>query len=442
MVVDIHKVITSNPITKGIMSPWGSNSKANSIRGKLFNKYTGPGNNLSKQVKFDPQTGKIIQIYDQPSSSNDRCSMYHDIAYTIAQNTGVNNRDIKNKKLQADEKWLQCFKPRSPWDIAAYTAIKSKKTLGLGVENHNKILSEELHKTKRKNYTRRRIIVNHIDEIFAADLVEMQKFAKLNRGYRYLITCIDIFSKFAWVIPLKDKKGITIKNALQKIFNKRKPKFLWTDKGKEFYNKQVQDLLNENNIKLYSTNNSEIKSAVVERFNRTFKNMMYKKFTENNNTIFYNILDELVNNYNNKYHSTIKMTPIEGSKKINEKKLKNIYNFEKTKKLGKFKIGDRVRISLEKNIFEKGYETNWTQEIFVIYDIKYSNVPYYYLKDLNNEKLQGTFYEQELQKTKQDDLYTIEKILKTDKDKIYVKWRGYDNSFNSWINKNMVTKYL
>ena len=120
--------------------------------------------------------------------------------------------------------------------------------------------------------------------------------------------------------------------------------------------------------------------------------MMYKKFTENNNTIFYNILDELVNNYNNKYHSTIKMSPIEGSKKINEKKIKNIYNFEKTKKPGKFKINDRVRISLEKNIFEKGYETNWTEEIFVIYDIKYSNVPYYYLKDLNNEKLQGTFY--------------------------------------------------
>ena len=105
MVVDIHKVITSNPITKGIMSPWGCNSKANSIRGKLFNKYTGPGNDPSKQVKFNPQTGKIIQIYDQPSSSNDRCSMYHDIAYTIAQNTGINNKDVKNKKLQADEKW-------------------------------------------------------------------------------------------------------------------------------------------------------------------------------------------------------------------------------------------------------------------------------------------------------------------------------------------------
>ena len=115
---------------------------------------------------------------------------------------------------------------------------------------------------KEKNYPRRRIIVNNKDEIFAADLVEMQKFANLNKGYRYLLTCIDIFSKFAWVIPLKDKKGINVKNALEKIFIERKPKFLWTDKGKEFYNKQVQDLLNENNIRLYSTNNSEIKSSI------------------------------------------------------------------------------------------------------------------------------------------------------------------------------------
>ena len=242
--------------------------------------------------------------------------MFHDIKYTVAENIGKDSKDIKSKKLEADKEWLNCFKPRSPWDIAAYAAIKGKKTLGLGVENDNKILSEELHKPKRKNYIRRKIIVNHIDEIFAADLAEMQKFSKINKGYRYLLTYIDIFSKHAFAIPLKDKKGITIKNALEKIFIKRKPKFLWTDNGKEYYNNQVNDLLEKNNIKLCSTYNSEIKSSVIERFNRAFKNMMYKKFTENNNTIFYNIIDKLVNEYNNKYHRTIKMTPVEASKKL------------------------------------------------------------------------------------------------------------------------------
>ena len=425
MTIDIHKAIGKLPIIpkKGFVLPNMN--------------YCGAYNPLDKQLIYD-KNGNILRYMQKPSGKTDAICAQHDVDYSLAKN-------LKDKHI-ADKKMIKAIN-ELPYNQQQYgtflvkNIIRSKRKLGLGMENHNKILSEELHKAKRKNYPRRRIIVNHIDEIFAADLVEMQKFAKLNKGYRYLLTCIDIFSKYSWVIPLKDKKGITIKNALEKIFNKRKPKFLWTDKGKEFYNKQVQDLLNDNNIKLYSTNNSEIKSAVVERFNRTFKNMMYKKFTENNNTIFYNILDELVNNYNDKYHSTIRMSPIEGSKKINENKIKNIYNFEKTKKLGKFKIGDKVRISLEKNFFKKSYETNWTEEIFVIYDIKYSNVPYYYLKDLNNEKLDGTFY-QELQKTKQDDLYTIEKILKTDKDKIFVKWKGYSSDFNSWINKNMVTKYL
>ena len=426
MTIDIHKAIGKLPIIpkRGFVLP--------------NMHYCGAYNPLNEQLIYD-KNGNILKYIQNPTGKTDEICSQHDVDYTLSKN-------LKDKHI-ADEKMLKAinelpYKDQQYGTFLVKNIIRSKRKLGLGVENHNKILSEELHKSKRKNYPRRKIIVNHIDEIFAADLVEMQKFAKLNRGYRYLLTCIDIFSKFAWVIPLKDKKGITIKNALQKIFKERKPKFLWTDNGKEFYNKQVETLLNENNIKLYSTNNSEIKSAVIERFNRTFKNMMYKKFTENNNTIFYNILDELVNNYNNKYHSTIKMSPIEGSKKVNENKIKNIYNFEKTKKPGKFKIGDRVRISLEKNIFEKGYETNWTQEIFVIYDIKYSNVPYYYLKDLNNVKLDGTFYQEELQKTKQDNLYTIEKILKTNKDKIYVKWSGYDNSFNSWINKNNVTKYL
>ena len=118
------------PITKNLMKPWGSNASPNSLRGMLFNRYTGPGNNLLDQVSINPLTGQIYRIKDHPSSKNDRCSMLHDIAYTVAQNTGINNKDIKNKKLQADEKWLKCFKVKTPYDLAAYSAIKSKKVLG------------------------------------------------------------------------------------------------------------------------------------------------------------------------------------------------------------------------------------------------------------------------------------------------------------------------
>ena len=129
MAIDIHKMIIENPITKNLMKPWGSNSTANSLRGKLFNRYKGLGNDIKKQVDFNEYTGKIYKIYDQPSSKNDECSMRHNIKYTVAENIGRDPKDIKNRKLKADKEWLDCFKPRTPYDMLAYSAIKSKKLL-------------------------------------------------------------------------------------------------------------------------------------------------------------------------------------------------------------------------------------------------------------------------------------------------------------------------
>ena len=298
MVVDIHSLLEKKPVTKAMLKP-------------IFGyKYLGPYNGpLEKQMLYDKKNSDIYKYHDKPKNVLDKIASRHDICYELKPK----NKDLCDRIIVKEINNIP-FKEK-PWGtFAIKQIINTKQNLGLGIEN-NKILSEELYKPKRKNYPRRKIIVNHIDEIFAADLVEMLKFAKLNKGYRFLLTCADVFSKYSWVIPLKDKKGINVKNALEKIFIQRSPKFLRTDRGKEFYNKQVQDLLNGNDIKLYSTNNSEIKSSIVERFNRTFKNMMYKKFTQNNNTIFYNIINDLVNEYNHKRHSTIKMTPIEGSKK-------------------------------------------------------------------------------------------------------------------------------
>ena len=314
MVVDIHALLKKNPITKKMLQP--------KFGYKLLGPFNGP---LEKQMLYDKQTGDIYEYYDKPKNVLDKIASRHDIFYELKpKNKGLCDRIIV-KEID-----IIPYKDRPNGTALIRSIIKTKQKLGLGnITMKNKILSEEWHKPKRKNYTRRKIIVNHIDEIFAADLVEMQKFAKFNKGYRYLLTCIDIFSKFAWVIPLKDKKGINVKNALEKIFKQRKCEYLWTDRGKEFYNKQVQDLLKENNIKLYSTYNSEIKSSVIERFNRSFKNMMYKKFTENNNTIFYNILDELVDKYNTKYHRTIKMTSIEGSKKLMKRKYNKFITLKK-----------------------------------------------------------------------------------------------------------------
>ena len=182
-------------------------------------------------------------------------------------------------------------------------------------------LAEELHKPITKNFRKRRVISNGIDEIGAADLVEIQKFSKWNKGIKYLLMVIDVFSKYGWIAPLKDSKTESVSTAFDKIFKKseRVPEMLWTDKGSEFVSKHFKEFLKKNEIKLYHTENEE-KSSIVERWNKTMKNRMWKMFSANNSIVYWDKLDKLVGDYNNAKHSNVKMTPKEASKKENEKK--------------------------------------------------------------------------------------------------------------------------
>ena len=298
-------------------------------------------------------------------------------------------------------------------------------------------LADELHKPIRRNFLRRRVFVEGIDEIWAADLVEMQKFAKWNKGIRYLLTVIDVFSKFGWIEPLKDKKGETVAEAFKNIFEKgRKPEKLWTDKGKEFFNQHMNRLLKEKNIILYTTENEQ-KSSVIERWNRTMKEKMWKRFTQQNSTVYIDDLPGLVNEYNNTKHSSIKMTPVEASLKKNESNVwLNLFGKWKGEKTNsKFKIDDMVRISkLKRKVFDKGYTPNWTEEIFKIVKVLNTNPVTYQIADLRNEEIQGSFYESELQKTKQTQ-FRIEKVIRKNlkKKMAFVKWSGYSSDFNSWV---------
>ena len=257
-------------------------------------------------------------------------------------------------------------------------------------------LAEELHKPITKNFRKRRVISKGIDEIWAADLVEMQKYSKWNKGIKYLLMVIDVLSKYGWIKPLKDKKTESVSLAFDKIFkkSKRKPEMLWTDKGSEFISKHFKDFLKKNKIKLYHTENEE-KLSVVERWNRTMKNRMWKMFSANNNTVYWDKLEELVDDYNNTKHSSIKMTPIEASKKENEKKVfANLYGdliYLKPKKT-KFSIGDKVRVSkYKRRVFDKGYTPNWTEEVFTVDDILLTKPVTYKIVDLLGEEIEGSF---------------------------------------------------
>ena len=268
----------------------------------------------------------------------------------------------------------------------------SLERTGSGIASSS-MLADELHKLVIKKFNKRKVYSQFKDNIWGVDLGDMQSLCRKNKGIKYLLCAIDLYSKYAFVISLKDKKGISIVNAFNKIIKQsnRKPNKIWIDQGGEFYNNVFKKWLTDNDVIMYSTHN-EGKSVVAERFIRTLKNKLYKHMTATGKNVYDDVLDDVVNKYNNK-HSTIKMKPIGVGNN------KRVYIDEHNEKHSRFKVGDRVKISKFKNIFAKGYTPNWSTEIFIVDKIN-DTVPYTYnIKDLNDEEIIGSFYDRELQKS-------------------------------------------
>lgn len=307
---------------------------------------------------------------------------------------------------------------------------------------------------KIKKY--RKIIVHNKNEQWQADLVFMDvpqgAPASENDGCKYLLCVIDVLTKYAWVKPLLNKTGNAILSAFKDIVAEAKsmevsttpalPAKLQVDKGTEFYNKQFEKYCKDNNIVLFSTY-SDQKAAIVERFNRTLKMRMSKLFDVNQSFRYIDDLQSLVTAYNNTYHSTIKMKPIEA---INEENtFQAWYNTYKDDTSdtpnAKYNVGDLVRIIKYKNIFTKELIGNWTIEIFKIASVDTSQSPVVYkLNDWNDDPISGIYYQNELLKVSPEVAsasFRIEKELdhKTVKGKRYtlVKWLSYPEKFNSWV---------
>lgn len=299
---------------------------------------------------------------------------------------------------------------------------------------------EELHKPARRNFPRRQTVLKGIHDLYQADLVEMKPYNKVNKGFKYILTVIDCFTKVAHAVPLKSKTGENVTDAMKGILSKVKGrvKNLQTDDGKEFFNSTFSKLMNSLKINHYSTY-SEKKAAIIERFNRTLKSVMYKTFSERGTYIWYDILPSLIKKYNDTKHRTIGTKPMAVNKKNESIILQRIR--ENTKPVTErnpprqFFIDDQVRISKYKNIFTKGYLPNWTNETFIVHRVQPTYPETYILKDHKGMILHGGFYGHELLKSDIGNVYLVEKILRKNKDKILVRWLGFDKSHDSWISK-------
>src|SRR5882757_742063 len=331
-----------------------------------------------------------------------------------------------------------------------HDSVKDKFSLEAVKEWLSGELTYTLHKKGRKNFKRNRIIVNHIDEQWEADLVDMKEFATKNNKINFILTVIDCFSKFAFVRALRVKTGAEITKAFKDIFKHRIPSNLRTDKGKEFINGTFQKYLRSEHINFFTSNDTRIKCAIVERFNRTLKGRMFKYFTSRGTRRYVDVLQDFVTAYNNSYHRSIKMRPSDVNRKNEKQVFKNLYKYDSIRdilenkpKKATLKTGDKVRKAYDKKAFDRGFYPNWTDEVYTVEkSIKGDNQIVFRLKDYSGNIIEQRFYPEELQKITEN-LHRIERIIKSRKRKgkkeYFVKWLNYPESYNSWVSDKDVS---
>ena len=248
-----------------------------------------------------------------------------------------------------------------------------------------KIFIDEIYsKPPKKKYVTNKTDVYYIDEIWSLDILDLKDYGPgNNRGYRYVLVTIDNFSKYGWTVPLKNTNAQTIKDSFENILisSKRSPNLIETDRGKEFYDNNFQDLLNKNNIKLYSRNTS-YGAVYAERFNRSLRDLLKKPVFEKKNGNWIDILVTITKQYNNRVHTSTKLTPIEASLKKNGGYVYK-YLIDKRKKVTpKCQINDLVRTADLKKTFSKSDMTNWSYSLNKITEIVDDTIPSYKINNL------------------------------------------------------------
>lgn len=314
-----------------------------------------------------------------------------------------------------------------------------------------------MHRPSLRKFKRNKVIVDGIDSQWDADLMDMSYVAEHNDGSRYVLMAIDVFSRYAWAVPIATKKAEDVLRGMRQLLSTgRTPNAIRTDKGKEFTSAKMSRFFKDRNI-LHTVTQNEVKANYVERLIKTIKGRLSKYFQEKNTFSYLNVLSDVIDSYNHTYHRSIKKTPnsvnennqfdlwqqlyIEPHVKLpRDKKRKKSKRKKKKKSPFKYKINDTVRVSYLRNIFTREYDNRWSGEIFTVtHRLLRNGIPVYNVKDYAGDQIRGTFYEQELQGVDfdPDKTFKIEKVLKTKgrgKNKSYlVRWQHWPPKYDSWV---------
>lgn len=286
------------------------------------------------------------------------------------------------------------------------------------------------------------MLVNRPFHILQADIVDMSKLSGPNYGNKYILMVMDSFTRYAFATALKTKSGLAVAKALQKIFANKEhvPKLLFVDRGGEFYNSHVKSLLKKHGIKIYSTSQKRTKAFQVERLNRTIKEKLYKHMTANNTRRYVDNLQNIIDNYNNTKHNSIKISPEQAT---NDTAIFHTL-YDKSQKRSPserpIKIGSFVRKAIDKSKFEKGFTQTFSDEYYTIGEVL-KTVPYTYtLKNLDGNAIPGSYYAQQLIRLPQEPEKRVDKIVKRKGNQVLVRWKGFDESHDEWLPKALVYK--
>jgi hypothetical protein len=363
-----------------------------------------------------------------------------------------------------EEEYLRTiyFNPSQPASyqspLRLYTFVKRDGQFSITLKEIKQWLQKQeaysLNRNVLRNFQRSRVLVSGIDDQWEADLADLQDYADENDDYKYLLFVIDVFSRHAWVEPLKSKQSKNIVAAFENVLERsqRHPQRLRTDAATDFTSKKFQDLMKKEKINHFVTH-SEKQANYVERLIQTIKRRLFRHIVHYNNPRYIDDLNSLVDSYNNTFHSGIHSKPKEVTKE-NERRLwwqmywpKKPFVKKGAKRRVKFafQLGDKVRMSYIRSAFQREYSAKWSREIFKISDrFPRQRQPLYKLIDWDGDPIKGTFYEKELQKTVEPAVWKIEKIEKYKGRRPHrqalVSWKGWPKKFNTWIPEAEVKK--
>ena len=328
-----------------------------------------------------------------------------------------------------------------------------------------------LHRPLKRTFKRNRVVVNNIDHLWEADLIVFDKsrYKGVNGDYGFILVVIDVFSRFVWTVPLKTRKCRESTEALRSILGStgRHPRLMRTDAGGEFIGNEMKTFLRQQDIVHIITRN-EVKANYVERVIQTIKTRLFRYFTHKNTYRWVDVISDLTDSYNRSYHTTIRRAPItvhDGTRdevwatqyivpvleSVEKKKSTKTASRPKKRRRGvfKYKAGDHVRISHKRKPFERAYDEKFTGEIFKVEKrFRREDIPIYKLVDWGDDPIEGTFYQQELEKVHVDDntIFKIDKILKKRKRRgvreSLVRWLYYPAKFDSWLSDREIRELM